>query len=153
MPPNRVSTWKRQAVESMANVLARGGRQSGPAEAEVKELRVKKITRLAVGKPQCEGRAITIACLWRGSVIENHRCLSSLCAGTDAHGASSGGLVAVADNSCPSASDDAASAKAANLRITSGSALRTSVRFSNSSRLRAHSDGSSLFPSGAPVRR
>jgi len=45
--PNRVSTWKRQAVEGMANVFARGGKPEGPTEAEVKEQHAK-IGRLAV---------------------------------------------------------------------------------------------------------
>ncbi|MEE4016092.1 IS3 family transposase [Roseibium sp. FZY0029] len=45
--PNQVSTWKRQAVEGMADVLARGGKSEGPTEAEVKELHAK-IGRLSV---------------------------------------------------------------------------------------------------------
>lgn len=45
--PNQVSTWKRQAVEDMADVFARGGNREGPTEAEVKELHAK-IGRLAV---------------------------------------------------------------------------------------------------------
>ncbi|MEM9046968.1 MAG: IS3 family transposase [Pseudomonadota bacterium] len=45
--PNQVSTWKRQAVEGMADVFARGGKPEGPTEAEVKELHAK-IGRLAV---------------------------------------------------------------------------------------------------------
>jgi len=45
--PNQVSTWKRQAVEGMADVFARGGKAEGPTEAEVKELHAK-IGRLAV---------------------------------------------------------------------------------------------------------
>ena len=45
--PNQVSTWKRQAVEGMADVFARGGKAEGPSEAEVKELHAK-IGRLAV---------------------------------------------------------------------------------------------------------
>ena len=36
--PNQVSTWKRQAVEGMADVFSRGGKSEGPTEAEVKEL-------------------------------------------------------------------------------------------------------------------
>nr|WP_227538428.1 IS3 family transposase [Tritonibacter mobilis] len=44
--PNQVSTWKRQAIEGMADVFS-GGKQSGPTEAEVKELHAK-IGRLAV---------------------------------------------------------------------------------------------------------
>lgn len=35
---NQVSTWKRQAVEDIADVFARGGQARGPSEAEVKEL-------------------------------------------------------------------------------------------------------------------
>ena len=45
--PNQVSTWKRQAVEGMADVFARGGKADGPSDAEVKELHAK-IGRLAV---------------------------------------------------------------------------------------------------------
>ena len=45
--PNQVSAWKRQAVEGMADVFARGGKPEGPSEAEVKELHAK-IGRLAV---------------------------------------------------------------------------------------------------------
>lgn len=45
--PNPVSPWKRQAVEGMAGVFARGGRLEGPTEAEVEELHAK-IGRLAV---------------------------------------------------------------------------------------------------------
>ena len=44
--PYQVSTWKRQAIEGMADVFS-GGRQTGPTEAEVKELHAK-IGRLAV---------------------------------------------------------------------------------------------------------
>jgi len=44
---NQVSTWKRQAVEGIADVFARGGKPEGPTEAEVKELHAK-IGRLAV---------------------------------------------------------------------------------------------------------
>ena len=44
--PNQVSTWKRQAIEGMADVFS-GGKQSGPSEAEVKDLHAK-IGRLAV---------------------------------------------------------------------------------------------------------
>ncbi len=39
--PNQVSTWKRQAVEGMAGVFARGDKPDGPTEAEVKELHAK----------------------------------------------------------------------------------------------------------------
>ncbi|WP_298966653.1 transposase [uncultured Roseibium sp.] len=45
--PNQVSTWKRQAVEGMADVFARGGKSEGPTEAEVKDLHAK-IGRLTV---------------------------------------------------------------------------------------------------------
>ena len=45
--PNQVSQWKRQAVEGMADVFARGGKAEGPTQAEVKELHAK-IGRLAV---------------------------------------------------------------------------------------------------------
>jgi transposase len=45
--PNQVSAWKRQAVDGMADVFSRGGRASGPSEAEIKELHAK-IGRLAV---------------------------------------------------------------------------------------------------------
>lgn len=45
--PNQVSTWKRQAVEGMADVFSRGGKGSGPSEAEIKELHAK-IGRLVV---------------------------------------------------------------------------------------------------------
>ena len=39
--PNQVSTWKRQAVEGMADVFAKGGKVEGPTETEVKELHAK----------------------------------------------------------------------------------------------------------------
>jgi transposase len=45
--PNQVSTWKRQAVEGMADVFAKGDKPCGPTEAEVKHLHAK-IGRLAV---------------------------------------------------------------------------------------------------------
>lgn len=45
--PNQVSQWKRQAVEGMADVFARGGKPTGASEADVKELHAK-IGRLAV---------------------------------------------------------------------------------------------------------
>jgi len=45
--PNQVSTWKRQAVEGMVDVFAKGGKSSGASDAEVKELHAK-IGRLAV---------------------------------------------------------------------------------------------------------
>lgn len=46
--PNRVGTWKRQAVDGMADVFARGGKPEGPTEAEVKELRA------GIGRPAAE---------------------------------------------------------------------------------------------------
>ena len=45
--PNQVSTWKRQAIECMADVFASDGKSGGPAEAEVKDLHAK-IGRLAI---------------------------------------------------------------------------------------------------------
>jgi transposase len=45
--PNQVSTWKRQAVEGMADVFAKGDKPCGPTEAEVKDL-TAKTGRLAV---------------------------------------------------------------------------------------------------------
>ena len=36
--PNQVSQWKRQAMEGMADVFARGGKCEGASDAEVKEL-------------------------------------------------------------------------------------------------------------------
>lgn len=45
--PNQVSTWKRQAIEGMADVFSGGGKPAGPSEAEVKDLHAK-IGRLAV---------------------------------------------------------------------------------------------------------
>ncbi len=45
--PNQViSSWKRQAIDGMADVFS-GGNQSGPTDAEVKDLHAK-IGRLAV---------------------------------------------------------------------------------------------------------
>ena len=46
--PNQVGTWKRQAVDGMADVFARGGKPEGPTEAEVKELRAR------IGRPAVE---------------------------------------------------------------------------------------------------
>ncbi|WP_299296486.1 IS3 family transposase [uncultured Tateyamaria sp.] len=54
--PNQVSTWKRQAVEGMADVFSHGGKPEGPTEAEVKELHAK-IGRLAVENGFFVGRA------------------------------------------------------------------------------------------------
>ena len=45
--PNQVSTWKRQAIDGMADVFSGGGKPKGPSEAEVKDLHAK-IGRLAV---------------------------------------------------------------------------------------------------------
>ena len=45
--PDQVGTWKRQAVEGMADVFARGGKPEGPSEADAKELHAR-IGRLAV---------------------------------------------------------------------------------------------------------
>jgi len=45
--PNQVSQWKRQAMEGMADVFARGGKSDKVSDAEVKELHAK-IRRLAV---------------------------------------------------------------------------------------------------------
>ena len=49
--PNQVSTWKRQAIDGMADVFS-GGKQSWPTEAEIKELHAK-IGRLAVENVFC----------------------------------------------------------------------------------------------------
>jgi transposase-like protein len=46
LQPNQVSTWKRRAIDGMADVFS-GGKQSGPAEADIKELHAKT-GRLAV---------------------------------------------------------------------------------------------------------
>ena len=45
--PNQVSTLKRQAMEGMAEVFAKGDKPNGPTEAEIKDLHAK-IGRLAV---------------------------------------------------------------------------------------------------------
>ena len=42
--PKQVSTWKRQAVEGMADVFSRGGNPEGPTETEVKELETRILT-------------------------------------------------------------------------------------------------------------
>jgi len=44
---NQVSTWKRQAIDGMADVFSGGGKPTGPTVAEVKDLHAK-IGRLAV---------------------------------------------------------------------------------------------------------
>ncbi len=44
--PNQVNTWKRQAIDGMADVFSGGGKPTGPSEAEVKDLHAK-IGRLA----------------------------------------------------------------------------------------------------------
>ncbi len=49
--PNQVKTWKRQAIDGMANVFS-SGKQSGPTGAEVKDLHAK-IGRLAVEDDFC----------------------------------------------------------------------------------------------------
>ncbi|WP_319529479.1 transposase [uncultured Cohaesibacter sp.] len=49
--PNQVTTWTRQAIDGMADVLS-GVKQSGPTEAEIKELHAK-IGRLAVKNDFC----------------------------------------------------------------------------------------------------
>lgn len=45
--PNQVSTWKRQAMDGMADLFSRGGKPSGPGDAEIKELHAK-IGRLTI---------------------------------------------------------------------------------------------------------
>jgi len=45
--PNQVSTWKRLAVESMADVFAKDGNPTGLTEADIKEFHAKN-GRLAV---------------------------------------------------------------------------------------------------------
>ena len=45
--PNQVSQWKRQAMEGMADVFARGGKSDAPSDAEVKELHAR-IGRLTI---------------------------------------------------------------------------------------------------------
>lgn len=50
--PNQVSTWKRQAVEGMADVFSGGGKPEGPTEAKIKELHAK-IGRLSVENDFC----------------------------------------------------------------------------------------------------
>jgi len=45
--PNQVSTWKRQAMDGMADLFSRGGKPSGPSDAEIKELHAK-IGRLTI---------------------------------------------------------------------------------------------------------
>ena len=45
--PNQADTWKRQAVEGMADVFTRSGKTEGPTGPEIKELHAK-IGRLAV---------------------------------------------------------------------------------------------------------
>ncbi len=43
--PNQVSTWKRQAVEGMADVFSRGGKSSAPTEAEPNNPSCADLTR------------------------------------------------------------------------------------------------------------
>nr|WP_144389855.1 transposase [Phaeobacter sp. 22II1-1F12B] len=57
--PNQVSTWKRQAIEGMADVFS-GGKQSGPTESDIKELHAK-IGRLAVENDLYEEKIVN----WR----------------------------------------------------------------------------------------
>lgn len=45
--PNQVGTWKRQAIDGMADVFAGGGKPTGPTDVEVKDLHAK-IGRLAL---------------------------------------------------------------------------------------------------------
>mgnify|MGYP000279783361 FL=1 len=45
--PNQVSTWKRQAMDGMADLFSRGGKPSGPSDAEIKDLHAK-IGRLTI---------------------------------------------------------------------------------------------------------
>ena len=45
--PNQVSTWKRQAMDGMADLFSKGGKPSGPSDAEIKELHAK-IGRLTI---------------------------------------------------------------------------------------------------------
>jgi len=45
--PNQVSTWKRLAIDGMADVFSGGGKPTGPSEAEVKDQHAK-IGRSAV---------------------------------------------------------------------------------------------------------
>ena len=45
--PNQVSQWKRQAMDGMADVFARGGRSDAPSDAEIKDLHAR-IGRLTI---------------------------------------------------------------------------------------------------------
>lgn len=45
--PNQVSTWKRQAMDGLADVFSRGGRSDAPTDAEIKDLHAK-IGRLTI---------------------------------------------------------------------------------------------------------
>jgi transposase len=45
--PNQVSTWKRQAIDGMADLFSRGGKPSGPSDVEIKALHAK-IGRLSI---------------------------------------------------------------------------------------------------------
>lgn len=51
--PNQVSTWKRQAIDGIADVFS-GGKRSGPTEADINELHTK-IGELAVANDLYEG--------------------------------------------------------------------------------------------------
>ncbi|MEL6432654.1 MAG: IS3 family transposase [Pseudomonadota bacterium] len=66
--PNQVSTWKRQAIDGMADVFS-GSKQSGPTEAEVKELHAK-IGRLAVENGFFVGRAQKVSPARKRSMIQ-----------------------------------------------------------------------------------
>ena len=71
--PNQVSAWKRQAVEGMADVFARGGKPEGLTEAEVKELYAK------IGRLGCQRRCKTgprggvRPCSWAGQAARFDR--------------------------------------------------------------------------------
>ncbi|MCL7406452.1 IS3 family transposase [Paradonghicola geojensis] len=66
--PNQVSTWKRQAIDGMADVFS-GGKQSGPTEAEIKELHAK-IGRLAVENGFFVRRAEAVSPAKKRAMIE-----------------------------------------------------------------------------------
>lgn len=65
--PNQVSTWKRQAVEGMADVFSRGGKPEGPTEAEVKELHAKIGTLAVENDFLSEGALLHKSCPERNS--------------------------------------------------------------------------------------
>nr|WP_106404215.1 IS3 family transposase [Thalassovita autumnalis] len=66
--PNQVSTWKRQAIDGMADVFS-GGKQSGPTEADIKELHAK-IGRLAVENGFFVGRAQKVSPAKKRSMVQ-----------------------------------------------------------------------------------